>query len=560
MASEQQYIALLEQMVEQQKITIETLQKQMETLQKQNEALNSNAEMLKDMVDQLNEQIISLKHYRFGSSSEKTEYLMGEEQISFFNEMEVEENPAEPDPLKTNKKKAKKPKTRRPEILKDLPTVEKVCVLPDDMLICPGCGSTVKKIAEEFVRDEVRVIPAHLEHIRYVRAVYECPECKHTDKPVFLKGYVPHSLLNHSLVSPSMVSTIMYDKYVNAMPLYRQEKEFERLGLSLSRATMANWCIRCSEYYLEPLFELLRRNLLTRDIIQSDETSVQVLKEDGKPADSKSYMWEFMSGQDGRPPVVLFRYFSSRKGDNPAEFLDGFKGYLQTDGYSGYNAVQNVIHVGCWAHMRRKFTDAVRVHKGKEGQEAKLSVAEKGVDYCNQLFELERDWEDLTPQERMEKRKEKATPVIAEFEAWVDSLTVLPKSKLAKAVTYAKNQRKYLKTYLLDGRIMISNNNAENAVRPFTVGRKNWLFCDSTKGANASATIYSIIETAKANGLDPKKYLEYIFTMMPGFDTPYSPNELLTLMPWTKRVQAICAPGPEEDITKRIDTLEQSST
>ena len=222
---------------------------------------------------------------------------------------------------------------------------------------------------------------------------YECPKCKHTDRPYIQKANAPTSLMNHSLASPSSVANVMYQKYVNSIPLYRQEKDWEQLGLSLSRATMANWIIRCSENYLKPILNLLQKELLRRDILHCDETPVQVLKEEGKKPQMKSYMWPYRSGNDGHAPIILFDYQPSRNGDHAVTFLKDFKGYIHSDGYSGYNKLTNIIRCGCWAHLRRKFVEAM---PAKKSANSPMTSAEIGRDYCDKLFHIEESLKGLS--------------------------------------------------------------------------------------------------------------------------------------------------------------------
>lgn len=308
------------------------------------------------------------------------------------------------------------------------------------------------------------------------------------------------------------------------------------MGVALSRATMANWVIRCSEDYLRPVVEHMRKQLLSRDIIHCDETPVQVLREEGKKPQTKSYMWLYRTGIDDEKPVVLYDYQPSRNGDHAVTFLKDFKGYVHSDGYSGYNKLTGIIRCGCWAHLRRKFIEAIPQRKSTEG----LTNAEIGRNYCDQLFMIERDLKELCPEERKSKRLELEKPVLEAFWCWLENLEALKGSALGKAVTYALNQKKYMENYLLDGRCCISNNAAENAIRPFTVGRKNWLFADTPKGASASAVVYSIVETAKANGINVYTYLHYLLLYMPDTDWRNHPEELDHLMPWSEAVQAEC--------------------
>ena len=502
------------------------------------EHLENTIKNLQSQVNNLTEMVMLLRKEKFGPSSEKTPKQV-EGQLSLFNEVEVEADASVPEPISKEVKgyARKNPKTKREEIIKDLPVREILCETAKEEQYCDHCNSPLRPIGKEVVREELEYIPAKLQIVRYVRMSYECPCCKHTEYPFIKKAQTPTSLMNHSLASPSSVANVMYQKYVNSVPLYRQEKEWERMGLSLSRATMANWIIRCSQDYLMPVVEHLQKKLLERDIVHCDETPVQVLKEEGKKPQTKSYMWLYRTGDDGKPPVILYDYQPSRNGDHAVVFLKDFKGFVHSDGYSGYNKLTGITRCGCWAHLRRKFIEAI---PKKTGTNEPLTNAEIGRDYCNQLFEIERDLKHLSPEDRRLKRLELEKPILEAFWCWLENLNVLNGSALGKAVTYAKNQRKYMENYLLDGRCSISNNAAENAIRPFTVGRKNWLFADTPKGASASAAVYSIIETAKANGLNVYTYLEYLLLYMPDTDWRNYPEELDMLMPWSEDVQAEC--------------------
>ena len=502
------------------------------------EHLENTIKDLQSQVNNLTEMVMLLRKEKFGPSSEKTPKQV-DGQLSLFNEVEVEADASVPEPISKEVKGyvRKNPKTKREEIIKDLPVREILCETAKEEQYCDHCNSTLRPIGKEVVREELEYIPAKLQIVRYVRMSYECPRCKHTEHPFIKKALTPTSLMNHSLASPSSVANVMYQKYVNSVPLYRQEKEWERMGLSLSRATMANWVIRCSQDYLMPVVAHLQKKLLERDIIHCDETPVQVLKEEGKKPQTKSYMWLYRTGDDDKPPVILYDYQPSRNGDHAVVFLKDFKGFVHSDGYSGYNKLTGITRCGCWAHLRRKFIEAI---PKKTGTDEPLTNAEIGRDYCNQLFEIERDLKHLSPAERKSKRLELEKPILEAFWCWLENLNVLNGSALGKAVTYAKNQKKYMENYLLDGRCSISNNAAENAIRPFTVGRKNWLFADTPKGASASAAVYSIIETAKANGLNVYTYLEYLLLYMPDTDWRNNPKELDMLMPWAEDVQAEC--------------------
>lgn len=515
MTSKDAYIRQLENMVKSQEILIKQLQAQIENL---------------------TEAVLAMRHDKFGSSSEKTPKSDGN-QLSIFNEAELhaDEKAEEPIVRDVNGYRRVNRKTKRMEIIGDLPVREIECTSDETDLVCPQCRGMLKPLGKETVREELEYIPARLQIVRYTRWAYECPACKHTDHPHIQKALTPTSLMNHSLASPSSVAHVMYEKYVKSVPLYRQEKDWVDMGLSLSRATMANWIIRCSEDYLMPVVQHLKKHLMQRDILHADETPVQVLKEDGKAPQSKSYMWLYCSGNDGLAPVILYDYQPSRSGKNAADYLEGFHGYVHSDGYSGYSRLTGITRCGCWAHVRRKFVEAVPKTKASGNL---FTDAETGRAYCDRLFMLERELQNLSADERKQERLNRGKAILGEFWSWLETVNALPGSKLGKAVAYALNQKPYLENYLEDGRCSISNNTAENAIRPFVVGRKNWLFADTPAGASASAAVYSIVETAKANGLNVYTYLEYLLLYMPDWD--HTDEYLEDLMPWSEAVRAEC--------------------
>lgn len=501
--------------------------------------LENTVKSLEKQVNNLTEIIILLRKQKFGSSSEKTPKKEIDNQPNLFNEAEQEavSDAEEPAVQRVNGFYRKNSKTKREELLKDLPVQEVLCDVAEEERICPQCQSGLVPVGKEIVREELEYIPAKLQIVRYIRLAYGCQKCKQKGTPYIVKALTPTSLMNHSLASPTTVANVMYQKYVNGMPLYRQEKEWEQLGLALSRATMANWIIRCSQDWLMPVVKRLRQELLKRDIICCDETPVQVLKEPGKKPQSKSYMWLYRTGTDGAPPIVLYDYKPSRSGKNPADYLKDFHGYLHTDGFAGYEKVEDVTRCCCRAHLRRYFVEAI---PDKKAAGAPPTTAEIGRDYCNKLFEIEKEFVPLSPDKRKAERLRLEKPVLEAFWCWLDSLTPLKGSRLGKAVTYAQNQKPYMENYLLDGRCSISNNIAENSIRPFTLGRKNWLFSDTPKGADASAAVYSIVETAKANNLNIYTYLNYLLLYMPDMDYRKYPEMLDDMMPWSERVRQEC--------------------
>lgn len=501
--------------------------------------LQNSINNLTRQIENLTEVIVQMRHDKFGSSSEKTVKADdGSKQMSLFNEVELEADATVSEPFKVNAKgkvTARRKKVRNEQIIGDIPVEEVILSLPEEELVCGQCGGRLKPLGREFVREELQYIPAQLKRLVYFKESYECPKCKHTDQPYIIKTIAPPSLMNHSLASPSTVAHVMYQKYMQGIPLYRQEKDWERMGIMLSRATMANWVIRCAEDYLLPITDYLRRKLLVRDIVHVDETPVQVLKEEGKKPQSKSYMWLYRTGNDGKEPIVLFDYQPSRSGENAAAYLKDFKGYVHSDGYSGYGKLKGVTRCGCWAHLRRKFAQAIPPGKAVGSE---LSPAETARAYCNKLFTIEDELKDLSPEDRYTQRLDREKPVLEAFWSWLETVNALRGSKLAKAVTYAQNQKPFMENYLLDGRCSLSNNAAENAIRPFVTGRKNWLFADTPKGAAASAAVYSLIETAKANGLDVYLYLQNLLANMTDWD--HTDEYIEDFLPWSKFIQETC--------------------
>ena len=326
--------------------------------------------------------------------------------------------------------------------------------------------------------------------------------------PVFLHGLVPAPVLPHSLASASTVAWVIYQKYVNAVPLYRQEKDFTAQGIPLLRATMSEWVCWVAERWCLPILEEMHIQLLLSGIIHGDETVLQVLHEADRKATTDSRMWVYCNGKMNDRSIIIFEYQQTRGGVHPAKFLDGFTGFLICDGYDAYNAVKGANLCGCWTHTRRYFAEAMP----KDKSAYNTSVAAKAVEFCNKIYHEEHLLADLTATERYEQRLVKIKPLLDAFFAWAEELQVSGKNKLVDAVRYTLNEKKYLYTFLEDGDVPIDNNRAENAIRPFTVGRKNWLFNNTERGAKCSALLYSIISTAQANGMDVEKYLTDLFS------------------------------------------------
>lgn len=530
---------------------IHDLQKMIKTLQATVDAANKREEALTQERDNLKEEVDLLRKKLFGTSSEKC-VLDIPGQLNFFNEAELEQDPAlaqmEELEASSSEKTPKKRKARATdaERFKGIPVEKEYLDLSEKEKNCPVCGTALKQIGEEFVRRELVFIPAKLKVREYYSRNYECPQCSQHGIPVIKKGKDGRPHMLYGMACAGTVAWVMYQKFCNALPYFRQEKDWKQYGASITRKTMANWVIQNSEAFFLPMYEYFQRKLLEREFAMADETPLQVLHEPGRRAQTQSYMWLFRSGEDGLPPIILYKYSETRAGENAVDFLHGFKGYLMCDGYSGYNKVPDAKRTACWAHIRRYLTDAIP--KGKALDYTQPSV--QGVMYINQLFHLEDIIKakhtsfDAIKKARLEKEK----PVVEGFLSWLDQQAPVRGSRMDKAVTYIQNRRSYLTTYLEDGRCSFSNNLSENAIRPFTVGRKNWLFCDTPNGAQASALVYSMVEMAKANGVKVYHYLTYLLEKMPS--DRMSDEELELLAPWNENVKT--------KIQHRINNTDQS--
>lgn len=511
-------------------MNVEELRERCAFLEQQNAELTAKVEWFM-------EQFKLAKHRQFGASSEKT--LSADQQPSLFNEAEKEAETERVEPtVETITYKRRKQKGHREAMLEDLPVETVEYRLPTEEQVCPNCGGPLHEMSTE-VRQELKVIPAQVRVVKHVRYAYSCRRCEREEisTPV-VTAKAPAPVIPGSLASPSAVAYIMNAKYVDGLPLYRQEQQWSRLGVELSRQTMANWVVYAADKWLEPLYDRLREHLLKGNILNADETAFQVLHEDGREAESKSCMWLYRTGRDG-PPIVLFDYKTTRAGKHPKKFLSGFKGYLQVDGYSGYDMLPDVTLVGCWAHARRKFDEALKVLPADK--RLSPSVALDGLSFCNKLFAIERDLSDVTPEERCKARLERSRPVLDDFLDWLQkqSQRVLPQSLLGQAVKYCLNQWNKLENFLLDGRLEIDNNRSERSIKPFVIGRKGWLFCNTPKGARASAVVYSMVETAKENQLIPFEYLRCLFERLPNLGG----DDLDELLPWSDSLPNTCRAG-----------------
>ena len=508
------------------------LESMQEQLDKQSELIAKQAALIKYYEGQLR----LLKRRQFGTSSERME--QGFTQLTLDGEAEISAPPAETEEVTVKRKKRV---GKREEDLANLPMERIHHELPESDRNCPCCTTPMRDIGVK-LRHEIDIIPAQAIVKEHATHSYACPSIKCQEeqgKQTIVTADSPKPLLPGSLATPSLVAHIAYQKYSNGMPLYRIEKGFEFDGINISRQNMCNWVIKCTQLYLVSIYNLLREHFLNEIYIHSDATTVQVLKEVGKTAQSKSTEWVYCTSVGAEHKIILYEYKPSHSHRYPAAFLEGFKGYLHTDGHKVYDMLPtDITVVGCWAHARRYWEPT---WKALPEDKRKGSDADTALRYINALFKLERDFtkQKLTPQERYDKRLAESKPVSDAFFAFADELSrrELPQSPLGKACTYAKNQRSHLENIFLDGNLELSNNRCERSVKPFVMGRKAWLFSSTPEGAEASSIMYSIIETAKINGLHPFHYVKFLLETLPYMK---SNHDLQMLLPWRESLPQIC--------------------
>jgi transposase len=464
----------------------------------------------------LQEQVHHLYNKLFGRKSEKSRYSEDSPQLCLFDMPEPD-----PDAEKAEEAIEVKPHTRkrgkRQPLPANLPRVEIVHDIDEQEKVC-HCGAELQRIGEE-VSEKLDIIPAVIQVVRHIRPKYSCKECENAAEhgPTVKVAPNPVQLIPKAIASGGLMAHILTAKFVDALPFYRQEQQFSRLQADISRATMCRWAMRVVETCI-PLKNLLKQEILSGPLINGDETTVQVLKEPGRAADSKSYMWVFRGGLPDKP-LLYFHYDPSRERKVAKTFLEKYEGIVQTDGYKAYDfldAKSGVVHLGCWAHARRKFMDAQKAQP-KKGRKA--GSADIALQYIKDLYRIEQKAKrlELSNEDLLKLRQEEAKPLLEQMHAWLMKKTAhgIPKSLLGKAVQYTLNQWHRLTKYIDHPTATPDNNLAENAIRPFCVGRKNWLFAGTPAGAEASATLYSLVESAKANKLDPYKYLRFLFENLP---------------------------------------------
>ena len=510
-------------------------------LQQQQKQMELQQKQMEQQIHALNEKIAIMNARHFGRSTEKLETLPG--QMNIFNETEVAAAEAIAEPaIEQVVVRRKKKKGQRKEDLSRLPKRIENHELTKEQLKAIFGENGWKRLPDE-VYSRVEYQPAVKEVVEHHVAVYAA---KKNDVDKIVRADRPVDLLRNSIATPSLVAAIMNAKYTNAIPLYRIAQDFEQNDMILGRATMANWVIRCSERYLSLVYDRLQKHLCAQKIIQADETTCQVTK-DGRPSDAKSYMFVYRTSEHCKEkPVILYQYGKTRSKSNIQKFLTGFSGTLISDAFSGYKSLdrndENIHSAFCWAHARRDYADALKALKGEDKNYAHETVAHKALVQISAIYKAEEALKDLTAEERYSRRQREVKPLVEAYFAWVheqDPATILSQ-KTRDGLNYGMNQEKYLKVFLEDGNIPIDNSATERAIRPFTIGRANWHIIYTIHGAEASAVIYSLVETAKTNNLKIYEYLKHLLTEISKHMDDTNMNFLEDLLPWSEKLPEEC--------------------
>ena len=509
--------------------------------QEQLEAITKELHASNEKMQLLMEQVILGKQNRFGRSSEKLEdtsqicFQEVDGTIVFFNEAEAvyDLNEKEPDELELKSPKQPKRKGKKESDLSGL-TVRRIDHYLSEEELEIEFGVNGWKQLPDAISKKYHFVPARVEVEEHHIGVYASKTDEH-----MVKADHPKALLHGSLVSPSLGAAIINGKYVNAVPLYRLEQEFQRYGLQITRQNMANWCIRLAEEYLSILYDHLHEELYFYHVIQADETPLLV-NHDGRKAGSKSWMWVYRSGhlyQDRQ--IVLYEYQQTRNASHPREFLKGYDGICVTDGYQVYHTLEKELEeltiAGCWVHCRRRFDEALKLIPKPSQKESNAFLLMKQI---QAIYREEGKLNDLSSDERLKQRQAVIKPLVDAFFAYLKTINVSKKDKFGDAVRYALNQEKYLRVFLTDGDVPIDNNASERAIRGFCIGKKNWQMIDTIHGAKSSAIIYSIVETAKANNLKPFDYVQYLLEEIPKHMNDKDCSFLEDLLPWAEKLPA----------------------
>lgn len=508
------------------KSTPESLPNDAPTLQKMVHDYQLTVDEMAAKLKWYEEQFRLLQHHRFGASSEKSV-----DQLDLFNEAESildtrEESGRDDDDLETITYQRKKP-GRKP-LSKNIPREIVRYELPESEQVC-SCGHALHEAGEDR-SEQLEIIPAQIKVIEHVQVKYGCRACENG----IITVPKPAQPIPRSFASASLLAYIIVAKFMDSLPLYRQEMIFKRLSIDLSRATLSNWVLKSAEL-LMPFYDRLQAHLIQQKFIQADETTLNVIH-DGRETKSKSYMWLYQSGShEAEHPVVLYDYQATRAGQHAKTFLQGFSGYLQVDGFAGYHVMEaeDCVLVGCMAHARRKFDEALKtLPKASRGN--KVGMVQTALRKITRLYAIEKQIKALSVEQRYLIRQEKSKPILNDLKQWCDqSVTKTSKdSVLGKAIRYTLNQWTYLIRYLDNGNLQIDNNAAERHIKPFVIGRKNWLFNQTPRGADASAVLYSLVQTAIANNLEPFEYLKYLLTELPKLGRHYEAEALDQFLPW----------------------------
>ena len=521
-----------------------------QVLKKENADLKDKVKKQDIRISNLTEMLVNAQKKIFGRSSEQVQYIDGSEQISLFNEAEKESAAGAPEPNEKTLVAAheRSKKRTKDEIFKGIEHIKQVCEITP--AVCENCGGPLTEIGEEFVRSELNIIPAKVFIVDIYQKKYKCEHCSDDELTRIFKAPVPVPAVRKSMATAATIAYIMQQKYQLGLPLYRMEQYWDAEGVELKRNTLANWIIRGSLWF-KPLWDRMLDILLKEDIIHADETELRVLKRNGQQVDSVSRMWVFCSGCRSEQKMSLYFYHATRSGKVVEQILGDYSGYLQTDGYSAYNAAVNATRIGCWSHARRLWVKCLP--KGVSNADSKAVQAFEAVE---KIFDAEKRFVDVPLEQIGEQRRETLKPLLDDYWNVLAGISPVGGSGIDKAVTYSINQKKYLENVLLDNRIELTNNLAERAVKPFVIGRKNWLFSDTDKGADASARCYSIIESAKLNGLNVFAYLSHLLTELPKLGGYPDIKQLDGLLPWSDDLPEFCKTSyctEVQDAKEKID-------
>ena len=520
--------------------------KQAQELEASKRIIAERDEKIRKQNIQIDNMIQALLHARKKLFGPSTEVTQTDGQLSLFESVqELAEQlnlSKEKITVKPYTRTARKPGVRK-EMLAGFPQEVEKYVLPAEEK-CSVCGGEMKVTGKKVVRTEVVFQPAKLIVKQIIQQVAKCVNCGTEDSPNekchFQKAAVPVPPLAYSISTPSLIAQVMYQKFALGLPLSRQEKDWYRLGLVLSRSNMANWVIRCSEEWFKPVYWRIYEKLLECDLIHMDETRIRCNKEEGKLPSSESFMWVMRSAASEDIQAAFFFYSRSRGGENARKLLKDFNGYLITDAYAGYDTVPDIKRALCWSHARRYLIESIPLDS--QGKEIPGSKGAEGREYINLLFKVEEEIKNLPYEEKKQKRQDASKPILDAFWTWVEKTSAMytTNEKLTQALGYCQNQRKYLETFLEDGRIPLSNNYCEANIKPFATARRAWLFADTPKGAFANGVLYTLVESAKANDLDVYEYLKHLLTERPNNHHLEKPSVIDRLLPWSKELPEQC--------------------